>query len=80
MSGPGLAGTTWQAMLHVVQGAPVLDFSRLKEKRPEVLGGAGLRHPSLRGPSGLLEEILLIEGAGTAVLRRRVVQCTDHAA
>ena len=28
-----------------------------------MLGGAGLRHPSLRGPSGLLEEILLIEGA-----------------
>ena len=26
---PGLAGTTWQAVLHVVQGAPVLDFSRL---------------------------------------------------
>ena len=29
-----------------------------------MLGGADLRHPSLRGPSGLLEEILLIEVAG----------------
>ena len=35
-------------------------------KRPKVLGGAGLQHPSLRDPSETLEEILLIEGAGTA--------------
>ena len=36
-----------------------------------MLGGAGLRHPSLRGPEkGLLKEILLIEGAGTKVLGR----------
>jgi len=29
----------------------------------------GLRHPSLRGPPGLLKEVLLIELAGTKVLR-----------
>ena len=38
-----------------------------------MLSDAGLWHPSLRGPSALLEETLMIEGAGTAVLRRRVV-------
>ena len=72
-------------MWHHVLGAPVLDTrgwpdsggaggvesSRVGIERPEVLGGAGLRHPSLRGPEkGLLKEILLIEGAGTKVLGR----------
>ena len=33
-----------------------------------MLGGAGLRHPSLRGPVWLLKEILLIEGAGVKSL------------
>ena len=35
---PGLAGTTRQAVLHIVQGAPVLDFSRLKEPRESGVG------------------------------------------
>ena len=56
-------------------------YSRLAEsrvpgsglKRPIVLGGAGLRHPSLRGPKGLLEEVLLM---GCRNLRPREVRCT----
>ena len=37
-------------------------------KKPKVLGGAAA--PLLRGPFGLLEEVLLIGGAGTKVLLR----------
>merc|ERR1711982_151676 len=33
----------------------------------------------LRGPAGLLKEVLLIERAGTKVLGWHVVQCTAHA-
>ena len=35
---PGLAGTTWQAVLHVVQGVPVLDFSKLRDPREAGVG------------------------------------------
>jgi hypothetical protein len=35
---PGLAGTSWQVVLHFVQGAPVLDFSRPSGPRESGVG------------------------------------------
>ena len=42
-------------------------------KKPEVPGGAGLRHHLWEAPRGLLENVLLFEVAGTKILRLRGV-------